>query len=397
MDTKYKFKLTIHHTQPVKSLFDVLQSILSEATIKVLPGEIKYSKKALEADDIDLIEDSDEDDNSDKDSDDSESNDSDDDNKKSKKKKQKILNKQMPLKQVKKQTKKQVEEEEDEDEDEDEEEDNKKNEDGVKKPEPGLKISAVDQTKTILVHVRIKEFTYFKCDETHDLGVNMKSLHKHIKTLDKEDTIDMYVEDSDENQLWLEFNNPESERTSKIGIGLRELDDDKISLPITQFSVRIVMSANDFNKIIKEMSSFASEVVIEIRDNQVKFSCKSAIAQRETILKYQSDKFTDLKIQWDKSVQKENVPNIYSQKFELKFLSLFAKCHTLSQHVEIFAAQEKPLLLRYDVGKIGSIVFCMAPRDITSVKSSYEDVKDDYGDAKVKAVDDDDDDYEEED
>ena len=180
------FELKMHHSLPVKNLFEVVSSVLSEANIEILPGEIKNAKEENAEDDIDIIPESD-DENEEEEESDEESDEEDDD------------------------------EEEDDNEEEESDEEEEDEEEDKKKKKPGLKITALDQTKTVLVHVRLQDFSYFKCTKGFSFGIGMKQLYKHIKTLDKEDIFKMYMDQSNDNKLWLEFENP-NPASKKINI-----------------------------------------------------------------------------------------------------------------------------------------------------------------------------------
>ena len=360
------FELKMHHSLPVKNLFEVISSVLSEANIEILPGEIKNAKEENAEDDIDIIPESDDEEKSNRESDDEDGEDGEDG-------------------------------ENDED-GEDEEEDNKGSgtENDIKKKKPGLKITALDQTKTVLVHVRLHDFTYFKCTKGFSFGIGMKQLYKHIKTLDKEDIFKMYMDQSNDNKLWLEFENPTpaSKKISTMSMTIRDTDNnEEYVLPPISFEARVIMLSADFNRVIKEMSSVGTHIEIEVKEKQIKFACKSPVSTRETIFKKNNTNSTELGIQWvDGS---NDSPKYYKSKFELKFLSLFARSQSISPHVEIYLKSGMPILLNYEVGKIGKIIFCMSPYDEKKTASKFKDVKDEYKEIKVDMIEDEDEDEDE--
>lgn len=351
------FELKMHHSLPVKNLFEVVSSVLSEANIEILPGEIKNAKEENAEDDIDIIPESD-DENEDDGEEESEE-ESDDD-------------------------------EEEDDNEEESEEPEEEEEDDKKKKKPGLKITALDQTKTVLVHVRLHDFTYFKCTKGFSFGIGMKQLYKHIKTLDKEDIFKMYMDQSNDNKLWLEFENPNpaSKKISTMSMTIRDTDNDDYVLPPISFEARVIMLSADFNRVVKEMSSVGTHIEIEVKEKQIKFACKSPVSTRETIFKKNNNNSTELGIQWvDGS---KDSPKYYKSKFELKFLSLFARSQSISPHVEIYLKSGMPILLNYEVGKIGKIIFCMSPYDEKKTASKFKDVKDEYKEIKVDMIEDED-------
>ena len=50
------------------------------------------------------------------------------------------------------------------------------------------------------------------------------------------------------------------------------------------------------------------------------------------------------------------------------------------------------ILLNYEVGKIGKIIFCMSPYDEKKTASKFKDVKDEYKEIKVDMIEDEDED-----
>lgn len=346
------FDLKMHNSGPIKTVFDVISSILEEANINIYKGNIDHDdddeKSELEIDDSDSSEKSSSDSEEDNDNSDNES-------------------------------------DKESDKESIDESDKEKNKKKKKRPDPGLKIQAMDQTNTALVHVRFKDFTSFVCREDFTFGVNIKHLYKYIKTLDKEETFKMFMDDDDDNQLIMEFENPEEEKKSNMSMNILELNTPEFDLPSSRFDARVIMSSTEFNNVVRQMIAIAPEMEIELTDDKIKFTSKGYMLSRSTEYKNTS-KNSNLEIIWDKDFNKTDTPNYFKGKYELKFLSMFSKCHSLSHHVEIFLANNFPILIRYDIGGYGHILFCLAPWNDNTAKTRFEEMKDDYKDYKVNLI-----------
>lgn len=161
----------------------------------------------------------------------------------------------------------------------------------VKKNKGGIKIMAMDTTKTVLIHMKLdaENFTKFKCRKKKIItGVNLVWLHKIIKTMDKDETLTIYQEDTDTNHLRIKMVNPDAKKESEYELKLLDLGDEKMSIPDIIFDAVITMNSGEFHKICREMNSIADHVEIKCSNNKIIFTCKGETAKRT--LTYKDDR-----------------------------------------------------------------------------------------------------------
>ena len=89
----------------------------------------------------------------------------------------------------------------------------------------GLKISTMDSSQTLLVYLKLsnEKFEYYKCDERLIIGVNMLNLFKIIKTVTHNDTLTLYIEESDINKLCIRISNEEKNDSTTFKLKLMDL------------------------------------------------------------------------------------------------------------------------------------------------------------------------------
>lgn len=342
------WEIQTEHVNPIKVLVEVLKEILTEVVIEIRRCDYMNKKdpKKKESDKNDKDDDADkEDSDSDSDSDSDEDSEKEDNNNKTEK------------------------------------EDKKDDDD--KKNSGGIRIMTVDSTKTVLINLRLeaKSFHIFKCKpEKYEIGINLVLLHKHLKTLDKDDTLTMFVEDDNKQHLMMKVENQEKSYKSDFKIKLMDLDNQQYKIPSINFDTLITMPSAEFHKICRDMSHIAEYIEIKCSTNSITFSCKgdsSAIGKTY----YQNE--NGVYINHTKKDNKGK-PHIVQGIYELKNLILFTKCANLCTEIQIYMKMNYPICIKYTVATLGRILLCLSPIDEANTKGNFSDEEELYGEEEDK-------------
>ena len=229
----------------------------------------------------------------------------------------------------------------------------------------GIKIINMDKSHTILAHLSLKadRFETYECK--HDkviIGVNMLHLFKLINTIDNDDTLTIYIEESDYSDgvvqfLGLKFENGDIKQQKIQKLRLIEPDSEELSVPDVTFSSVLNLPSVDFQKIIRDLSCISDK--IEIRSiatdsgAELIFKCRGGFAEAE-IKRAESDGSMQY-------VQKQASNKIIQGEFSLKNLGYFIKCTNLCNQIEIFLENNRPLVVKYNVASLGEINLALAP------------------------------------
>jgi proliferating cell nuclear antigen len=225
----------------------------------------------------------------------------------------------------------------------------------------GIHIMNMDKSHTILAHLFLEaaNFEVYECKkEKIIIGVNMFHLFKLINSIDNDDTLTIYVENCDYvdgivSHLALKFENGEIKQCKTQKLRLIEPDTEELQLPDVHFSSVINLPSADFQKIIRDLSCISDKVEIKSVGNELIFKCEGQFASAE-IHRAEADGSMGF-------IKKMDSSKIVMGEFSLKNLGYFIKCTNLCSQIEVYLENDLPLVVKYDVASLGSILLCLAP------------------------------------
>lgn len=223
----------------------------------------------------------------------------------------------------------------------------------------GIRIITMDSSHTVLVHLRLdgSQFEQYVCPEKMVVGVNMQNLFRLIKTMGNNETLMLYIERSDPSRLGIRIENGEKNTITNFKLNLLDLDEEVIEVPPAKFSSVISIPSSDFQKICRDMNSLSSLIEIKSLNSQLIFTCQGDFAQQETVMGESNTSGICY-------VEKQSEFDIIQGVFSLKHLVLFTKCTNLCNSIQMFLQNDYPLIISYQVGSLGEIKFCLAPKKI---------------------------------
>ena len=223
----------------------------------------------------------------------------------------------------------------------------------------GMRIINMDKSHTILAHLFLDadKFEHYYCKYPKIvIGVNMFQLFKLINSIDNDDTLTIYIEESQYsdgivNNHGLKFENGDIQQSKNQKLKLIEPDEEELELPSVQFSSVINLPSSDFQKIIRDLSNISER--LESVGNELIFKCQGPFANCE-LSRTEMDGVTEF-------VQKQNDSTIIQGEFSLKNLGYFIKCTNLCNSIEMYLENDLPLIVKYSVASLGDIKLCLAP------------------------------------
>ena len=229
----------------------------------------------------------------------------------------------------------------------------------------GIKIINMDKSHTILVHLALgaNNFERYECQRPKIvIGVNMFHLFKLINTIDNDDTLTIYIEENDYQEgvvqyLGLKFENGDIRQQKIQKLRLIEPDAEELDVPDVQFSSVLNLPANDFQKIVRDLSCISDKIEIKSvatpTGAELIFRCTGGFAQAE-VRRAESDGGMEY-------TTKQDYSKIIQGEFSLKNLGYFIKCTNLCNQIEMYIDNDLPLVVKYNVASLGEIKLCLAP------------------------------------
>ena len=128
-----------------------------------------------------------------------------------------------------------------------------------------------------------------------------------------------------------------------------------MGIPDTEYPTSIKMSSGEFTRLCKEISLLSEVVNIEVVGQQAKFTFSGKSGSGNIVLKATtSDKEDDdIQIECDEKV---------NSTYGLQYLNGFAKASGLTNRIGLYLSSSFPVMIEYDIEKIGYIKFFLAPK-----------------------------------
>jgi proliferating cell nuclear antigen len=225
----------------------------------------------------------------------------------------------------------------------------------------GIRVINMDKSHTILAHLYLpsQNFEFYECKKNKIvIGVNMFHLFKLINSIDNDDTLTIYIENSDYvdgivSHLALKFENGDIKQCKTQKLRLIEPEPEEFEYPDVKFSSIINLPSADFQKIIRDLSCISEKLEIKSVGNELIFKCSGQFASAE-IHRAESDGSMGFVLKQDSS-------KVIQGEFSLKNLGYFIKCTNLCSQIEVYLENDLPLVVKYDVASLGSVKLCLAP------------------------------------
>ena len=224
----------------------------------------------------------------------------------------------------------------------------------------GIRIINMDKSHTILAHLYLaaQNFEFYECKKDKIIiGVNMFHLFKLINSIDNDDTLTLYIENSDYadgivSHLALKFENGEIKQCKTQKLRLIEPEPEELQYPDVKFSSIINLPSADFQKIIRDLSCISDKLEIKSVGSELIFKCSGQFASAE-IHRAESDGSMGFILKQDSS-------KIIQGEFSLKNLGYFIKCTNLCSQIEMYLENNLPLIVKYNVASLGVIKLALA-------------------------------------
>lgn len=249
----------------------------------------------------------------------------------------------------------------------------------------GLEIATADTTRTIYIKVKLdgNEFQPYYCKfESFELGICLQNLYKLLKSIDKDDTMSLYVEENDKQSLIIEIENEEKKSKTFYKLKLLDLNQHLKKTTLVEFDIKVTMASSEFHKLCREMNNIAEYVDIKCTSKNIIFTCKGDCAERSTIYKSEEG---GLNI----SNENKRQHNIVQGVYELKNIVLFTKCSNLCNDISIYMKNDFPLTIIYTIATLGTITIALLPvneENIRNISYNYSDDDSDDNDNNVNLL-----------
>ncbi len=220
----------------------------------------------------------------------------------------------------------------------------------------GAKIATTDGHKVALVHVLLhaESFESYQCRSNFEAGVNMSEVFKLVKQSGLRDILQWYVPQDDPHKLHIAITPRDGGIRNVFTYNLLDMNNTEIGMPDVDFSFMMTMPSPYLHKLVRAMLDIGDNVTVTYEHKKLTLACEGLRASQTVTVE-------------DSNLAAMNGDaNRFSATYPLKYLVSFAKAHTLCPTTEIMMQEGLPLILKYTVGSLGELKFCLANRYMDS-------------------------------
>jgi len=223
----------------------------------------------------------------------------------------------------------------------------------------GISLQAMDSSHVSLVALLLRKdgFDFYRCDRNLSLGINLGSMAKILKCAGNDDRVTIRAEDSADVVTFI-FESKNDDKILDFELKLLNIESDVLGIPDQQYNAVVSLSATDFQKICRDMTTIGDTVVIAASKEGVKFSVSGELGTGNILLK----KGSSIDAAKDEAQLTIDLSEPVALTFALRYLNFFAKATSLSSAVSLSLAKDVPLVTEYRIEELGYVRFYLAPK-----------------------------------
>jgi proliferating cell nuclear antigen len=376
-------KVRTEHSAEIKVLFDVMKDVVHEFKMDFI-RDTNSSDSQTKSDESDKSDDEDHATKkkskkaaqSDEESDDNDSDESEEEVETKKKKKKK---------------KSKSNDNNDSDDESDDEKNSKKKKKKTKKEKTvdkkkapsngGIRILELDEHQTLLIYVKLnadKFVDFYVKYPIYSVGIDLKPLQQHLKSVNKDSLLTIYVDKDDEQNIVVQSKNESKPSTTTYTQKILDLDDRSKKLPKqSNFEILVTMETSEFHTLCREMHGFSDYIEITCTAKEISFKCRGD--SNKLVKKFPHTENSDKGVKITCLTANKKKPVIVQAIYELRYLVTFGKCTNMCPDMQLYLRNDYPIFIHYTVSDLGKMLVGLTPVDETAIKKD-----DDYNEENDK-------------
>ncbi|KAJ3278118.1 hypothetical protein HK104_002639, partial [Borealophlyctis nickersoniae] len=170
------------------------------------------------------------------------------------------------------------------------------------------------------------------CDGIYDIGINCVTMLKILKCAGAKSNVTIsYDAERKADVLAFTFNDTAAGTTSKFNMKLINVEHEQVAIPEIEHASVNIIAAKDLQKVIADLATFAEDVTIIRRDNELAFRATGETAEGDTRI-----------------IIPETSKEQFQMSFALKYLVWFTKSTSLCELVTLALDDRYPMMVHIE-------------------------------------------------
>eukprot|EP00899_Mesostigma_viride_P025639 jgi/Mesvir1/625/Mv22173-RA.1 len=226
----------------------------------------------------------------------------------------------------------------------------------------GVRIVSFDLAHCALFHAFLEasKIEEYKCNKQYTIGISLVNLFKLLKNVTVNDELELRLDDANLDVLQITILNRVKNTRWTYEMKLMDIDEEMIEIPEKEYMTCITMVSSEFQKICRDISIVADKVRIECGGDNIVLSGSGDIGNCQLEIGKNHPEMTLNAVNGDR----------IDETYSVRYLCTFSKASGLCNTVDIFIMPEYPMIVKYKIGDLGSLMFALAPQSITGVEQA---------------------------
>jgi hypothetical protein len=211
----------------------------------------------------------------------------------------------------------------------------------------GIFSKMIDAHKRLLIDIQLRasNFSQYTLAAPQSLlfGINVSHLYKIISSLKKKDSLTLQIDAESPNELQIIVTPRERDHTEVSRISVQSIQSLDIEVP-EHYSHPVHVSSSKFQKMCKDMLNIGKEVHVYGNEAFAVFECETPGIYKKQIL------FGDGEV-----AEAADAASLTHYRFDAEQLVRVSKIASLCALLHVFLSDTLPLLIRAQVGTLGTI------------------------------------------
>ena len=205
----------------------------------------------------------------------------------------------------------------------------------------GIFLQMMDSRELIFLDIELSavNFNVFKLQEPIYIGLTSADLYKMLKTVKKKDSLYMYIDNNQPDNLMIVVYPKDNIRIVKSSVHIQNTQHICITPP-DGYTVPIIVPSNEYQRSFKEVNNINSSVKISMRTYSLSVFCSTDNIYSREILFGEFDDTTPIR---------------FTEEFDMDQFSRIIKIAGLGKNIKIYGEPGLPLRVSTSIGSLGSI------------------------------------------
>jgi hypothetical protein len=193
------------------------------------------------------------------------------------------------------------------------------------------------------------------------VGLNLVHFYKMLKQIKKRDSIELFINDENMEELGIKIIPKEKNRTTTSFIKIQHIQSIDTDVP-EGYGKPVLIPSGEFQKMCKGLTQISNVTQISAKGFTIKFSSDAGDVMKRCTEFGENDSDEESNIDDD---DKEE----YKDEYETEQLIKISKIAGLNSFMKIYTKEGLPLLLKSNVGSLGELCIYLKSKKLQDIES----------------------------